>query len=55
MSKYIDNDQREERIISKIKKSAKVPKGRAIAILKSKGVLKQAKGKRGLLVEKKRK
>jgi len=34
----------EEKVIKKVQKSAKVPKGNAIAILKSKGVLKQKKG-----------
>ena len=43
-SRYVDNDKREEKVIKKVKKSAKVPKGNAIAILKSKGVLKQKKG-----------
>lgn len=49
--KYVDNDSREEKLISKVKKSAKVPKGNAIAMLKSKDVLKQAKGKKGLLIK----
>jgi len=52
-SRYSDNDKREEKVIGKVMASAKVPKGRAIAILKSKGVLKQKKGKRGLLIKKK--
>ena len=53
--KFASNDAKEERTIKKVMASAKVPKGRAIAILKSKGVLKQKKGKRGLLIKKKRK
>lgn len=52
MPKYTDNDKREEKIIKKVQKSSKVPKGNAIAILKSKGVLKQAKRKKGLMVKK---
>jgi hypothetical protein len=52
---FSDNDVKEERAISKVMASANVSKGRAIAILKSKGVLKQKKGKRGLLIKKKKK
>ena len=52
---YSDNNKREEKVIGKVMSSAKVPKGRAIAILKSKGVLKQKKGKRGLLIKNKKK
>lgn len=54
-SKHVDNDKREERAIKKVMVSSNVPKGRAIAILKSKGVLKQKKGERGLLIKKKKK
>lgn len=53
MVRYVNNDKREDRVIGKVQASAKVPKGRAIAILKSKGVLKQKKGKRGLLISRK--
>ena len=53
--KFVDSDKREEKVIGKVMASAGVPKGRAIAILKSKGVLKQKKGKRGLLISKKKK
>lgn len=53
MTKYVDNDKREEKLIKKVKTSAKVGKVSAIAILKSKGVLKQKKGKRGLKVKSK--
>lgn len=53
MKKYTDNDKKEEKLIDKVKSSAKVAKGNAIAILKSKDILKQAKGKKGLLVKKK--
>lgn len=52
--RYVDNDSREEKLIKKVQKSSKVKKGSAIAILKSKGVLKQAKGKKGLLIKKKK-
>lgn len=52
-SSYVDNNKREEKIINKVKNSAKVDKGSAIAILKSKGVLKQKKGG-GLAVKRSR-
>ena len=52
---FSDNDKREEKLIKKVQGSSGVSKGSAIAILKSKGVLKQKKGKRGLLVKKKNK
>lgn len=51
--KYVDNDNREERAIKKVKKSADVGKGRAIAILKNQGTLKQGKGGK-LKIKKKR-
>lgn len=53
--KFVDNDKREEKVIDKVMASSGVKKGNAIAILKSKGVLKQKKGKKGLLVKKKKK
>ena len=53
--RFVDSDSREERAISKVMASAGVSKGRAIAILKSKGTLKQKKGKRGLLISRKKK
>lgn len=53
--KFVDNDKKEERAIRKVQKSAKVPKGRAIAILKSQGTLKQKKGEKGLVIKKKKK
>lgn len=52
-SSYVDNNKREEKIINKVKKSSGVDKGSAIAILKSKGVLKQKKGG-GLAVKRSR-
>ena len=52
MVKYIDNDKKEERLINKVKTNAGVGKGSAIAILKSKGTLKQKKGTKGLTVKK---
>lgn len=52
-SSYVDNNKREEKLIKKVQKSADVPKGNAIAILKSKGVLKQKKGG-GLAVKRSR-
>ena len=55
MAKYTDNNSREERVIDKVMKNAKVAKGNAIAILKSKGVLKQKKGKPGLMIKSKKK
>jgi hypothetical protein len=54
MAKYVDNDKREEKLINKVKKKSGYSKGQAIAALKSKGVLKQAKGKKGLKVKKKK-
>ena len=54
MAKYVDNNKREEKVINKVRKNSKVSKGQAIAILKSKGVLKQKKGKKGLLIKKKK-
>ena len=54
MPRYKDNDKREEKTIKKVQKSSGVSKGSAIAILKSKGVLKQKKGKKGLLIKKKK-
>ena len=54
-AKYVDNDTREEKIIEKVKKGSGVDKGSAIAILKSKNVLKQKKGKPGLVVKAKEK
>lgn len=53
MPKYVDNDKREEKLIKKVEKGSGYSKGQAIAALKSKGVLKQAKGKPGLMVKKK--
>jgi len=53
--KYRDNDSREEKAIKKVMNSSKVTKGRAIAILKSKGTLKQKKGTQGLMIKKKKK
>jgi hypothetical protein len=53
MAKYVDNDKKEEKLINKVKKGSGYDKGQAIATLKSKGVLKQKKGERGLMVKKK--
>lgn len=50
--KYTNNDRREEKAINKVRKSAGVDKGSAIAILKNQGTLKQKKGERELLIKK---
>lgn len=50
--RFVDSNKREERAIEKVMASAGISKGRAIAILKSKEVLKQKKGNKGLLVKK---
>ena len=55
MKKYVDNNKREEKTIKSVMKNAKVAKGNAIAILKSKGILKQKKGKPGLMIKQKKK
>jgi hypothetical protein len=51
--KFVDSDTQEDKLIKKVMASGKVRKGAAIAILKSKGVLKQKKGEKGLMVKKK--
>lgn len=53
--KYTDNNKREEKTINKVMSRSGVSKGSAIAILKSKGVLKQKKGAKGLLIKNKAK
>lgn len=52
-NKYVDNDNREENVINRVMKKSRVDKGSAIAILKSKDVLKQKKGKPGLKIKSK--